>query len=48
MLVGTDSPVNNAAMNDASPVKPKNATVVGVNTLSANRPGAIVPVRNIA
>ncbi len=42
-----NNPVNSAAMNEARPVKPKNATVVGVKILSANNPGAMVPVRKI-
>src|SRR6202522_2969770 len=42
-----NNPVNSAAMKDARPVKPKNATVVGGKILSANKPGAMVPVRKI-
>jgi len=44
-IVPMKRPVNKAAMNEARPVNPKNATVVGVKILSAKRPGAIVPVR---
>jgi hypothetical protein len=46
-MVPMNNSVNSAAMNEARPVNPKNATVVGVKTLSANQPGAMVPVRKI-
>jgi hypothetical protein len=43
-----NSPVKSAAIKDASPVNPNMDTVVGVNILSANIPGAIEPVRKMA
>ncbi len=46
--VPMNRPLNSAAINDASPVNPNRETVVGVNILSANIPGAIEPVRKMA
>jgi len=47
-IVPINNPANSAAMNDANPVNPNSDTVVGVNILSANMPGAMDPVRKIA